>query len=276
MSSSRVVRVTLLLLFIAAIGVLAAAPRWYPRQTARQVRAELLREIWPVVLKNCTMQRFGGPNDGGYLMCANLLGDIKTAYSYGIGPADDWGCQVSQTHGVPVHQYDCFSPPEVPCPGGQPVFHDECVGARRETIDGRLFDTIPHHILLNGDAGKTLVMKIDIEGAEVPAVMATPDHLLARVDQLAMEIHGTDRSFLAMVKKLKRNFHFVHLHFNNQACASLKFRPFPSGAFQVLLVNKRIGVLDPAAPVPTLPHPLDAPDYALGGECLLTQLPVER
>jgi len=35
----------------------------------------------------------------------------------------------------------------------------------------------------------------------------------------------------------------------------------------VLLVNKRIGVLDPSKPFAVLPHPLDASDYAQGKEC---------
>jgi hypothetical protein len=35
----------------------------------------------------------------------------------------------------------------------------------------------------------------------------------------------------------------------------------------VLFVNKRIGIRDPKNTAPTLPHPLDAPDYALGGDC---------
>jgi hypothetical protein len=65
---------------------------------------------------------------------------------------------------------------------------------------------------------------------------------------------------------LKRTFHPVHLHFNNQAC-SVRYKPFPASAYQVLFVNKRIGTADRSLPRPTLPHPLDAPDYALGREC---------
>jgi hypothetical protein len=260
-----------LTILIALVIGLALAPLLAPKPTARQVREELLRELRPVALKNCTITRVGSANDGGYLMCGNLLGAVQSAYSYGIGPADDWGCEISQSLRIPVHQYDCFSPPKQGCPSGRSVFHDECVGPKTETIDSRLFDSIASQISKNRDAGKTLVMKIDVEGAELPSLTATSARVLDRIDQLAMEIHGADDDFLRLVRKLKRTFYVVHLHFNNQAC-SIRYRPMPAWAYQVLLVNKRIGVLDRGAAPPTLPHPLDAPDYALGREC---QTPIE-
>ena len=259
-------RSSALVVFVIAVAGLAMLPTLDAKPTARQVREELFDELRPVVLQNCTLERFGSANDGGYLMCGNLLGGVRSAYSYGIGPRDDWGCSISDRLGIPVHQYDCFSPPEAACANGLSVFHDECVGAKRETIESRRFDTLMSHIATNGDAGKTLVVKIDIEGAELPMLAATPDRVIDRFDQLAMEIHGTDARFLRLVKRLKRRFHLVHLHYNNQSCAS-RFRPLPAWAYQVLFVNKRIGVVDPARPVAPLPHPLDAPDFAIGGDC---------
>ena len=259
-----------LVMFIAGILALASSPLLISKPTARQLRQQLLNEVWPIVLSNCTLQRYGSANDGGYLMCGNLLGNIQSAYSYGIGPQDDWGCHISEKHGVPVHQYDCFSPPDAPCPNGRSIFHNECVGPKTEVIDARAFDSITNQIARNGDAGKTLVVKIDIEGAELQSLMATPDRILNRIDQLAMEIHGTDERFLGMVRKLKRTFHPVHIHFNNLAC-SVRYKPFPAWAYQVLFVNKRIGVPDPSRR-PALPHPLDAPEYAQGRDC---QTPLE-
>ena len=110
-------------------------------------------------------------------------------------------------------------PPDAACSGGQSVFHDECIGPRKEAMDSRIFDTLSRQVFRNGDAGKTLVVKIDVEGAELASLLATSDGVLGRIDQLAMEIHGTDGRFLELVRKLKRTFHVVHLHFNNQACS---------------------------------------------------------
>jgi hypothetical protein len=249
---------------VAEFALVGAAQRGKP--TVRQVRERLLQEVQPVTLQNCTFERFGSPNDGGYLMCANLLGNIKAAYSYGIGPKDDWGCAIAQRYDVVVHQYDCFSPPRAACSGSQSVFHDECIGPRKEAINSRIFDTLSRQVFRNGDAGKTLVVKIDVEGAELASLLATSDSMLRRIDQLAIEIHGADRQFLELVRKLKRTFYVVHLHFNNQAC-SRRHRPLPAWAYQVLFVNKRVGIRDPANPTPTLPHPLDAPDDAGAPEC---------
>ena len=254
------------LIFAAAVAALVAISMTHPRPASRELRETLLGELQPVALANCTMERIGSVNDGGYLMCANLLGGGRAVYSYGIGPADDWGCDVSQRLDVPVHQYDCFNPPASACPNGKSLFHDECVGPRAAQENGRAFDTIAHQIAKNGDAGKILIAKIDIEGAELDSLMATSDGVLALIDQLAMEIHGTDLRFLELVRKLKRTFYPAHIHFNNQACTP-RFKPFPAWAYQVLFVNKRVGVLDPVQRHPQLPHPLDAPDYAQGGDC---------
>jgi hypothetical protein len=254
-----------LMIFALVAGTLAVLPRSM-KPTAREVRTALMAELQPVTLSNCTLQRMGSPNDGGYLMCANLLGAVRSAYSYGIGPSDDWGCEVSQTYRIPVHQYDCFSPPHDACTSGLSSFHDECIAARPATIDGKPFDTLARQLARNGDAGKRLVVKIDIEGAELDSLMTAPGRLFDQMDQLAMEIHGTDARFLRLVRRLKRHFYLVHIHFNNQACG-VRYRPLPAWAYQVLFVNKRVGVLDPARPRPALPHPLDAPDYAMGHDC---------
>jgi hypothetical protein len=256
---------------LAIVGIgMAVWPGVRPKPpTAREVRRMLLTELQPVALKNCTMKRFGGAHDGGYLMCGNLLENVVSAYSYGIGTDDNWGCQISRELRVPVHEYDCFEPLQPACPGGQPIFHDECIAAETETIESRVFDTLSNQIRKNGDAGKTLVVKIDVEGAELDSLLTTPAGVLDRIDQLTMEIHGTDKRFLALVRKLKRTFHVIHLHFNNNACGE-RWYPFPAWAYQVSFVNKRIGVVDRSAPKPTLPHPLDTPDAPIGRDCQKT------
>jgi hypothetical protein len=60
-----------------------------------QIRSMLSESLQPVTLANCEMQRFGEERDGGYLLCANLLGGVRAGYSYGISGYDGWGCQVA-------------------------------------------------------------------------------------------------------------------------------------------------------------------------------------
>jgi hypothetical protein len=44
----------------------------------RKLREAILAELQPVALKNCALKRFGSANDGGYLMCENLIQPLDT------------------------------------------------------------------------------------------------------------------------------------------------------------------------------------------------------
>jgi hypothetical protein len=232
----------------------------------RQIREKLLQELRPVALKNCTMARFGSVYDGGYLMCENLIQNLGALYSYGVGPNDEFGCDVSTRYKVPVRQYDCFDPARPVCSTGTFDFHDECIAERRERAFSRNFDTLANQIAANGDAGKRLIVKIDVEGAEWEALMATPDEVLAAIDQLPMELHGVnDRRYIEVLEKLKKNFYLVNLHFNNHSCGA-ESAPLPGWAYQVLFVNKRLGELDPSQGTPPM-SPLNAPDTMRRPDC---------
>lgn len=254
----------------AAAVALLAAGAWFvkpsrePERAPRRVmtRAEFARqmlfeELRPVKVAGCGLARLGEPHDGGYLMCAGLLPGAGAAYSYGIAGYDGWGCDVSRTASVTVHQYDCFDTRPPHCPGGRTQFHAECVAATPFEEEGRVFDTLARQIARNGDEGRRLVMKMDVEGAEWDALLDAPGELLDRIDQLAIEFHGVDEDkYVLALQKLKQHFHVAHLHFNNFGCdASLA--PFPAWAYEVLFVNKRLGGIESPEP-PALPSPLDA------------------
>jgi hypothetical protein len=262
------IRITLVIILFtgAVIIVIGALVR---HAAGRKLREAILAELQPVALKNCTFKRFGSANDGGYLMCANLIEPLDAAYSYGVGSNDDWGCELSRTYHVPVYQYDCFDPARPTCNGGTFVFHNECVGNRTGYIGSHFFDTLENQIRRNGDTGRRLIIKMDIEGAEWVSLLATPDELLASIPQITMEMHGyDDPKIVEVLRKLKRNFFLVNLHFNNWSCTP-RAAPLPAWAYQTHWVNKRIGVLDPAAPVPAPMSPLNAPDSPTWPDCQL-------
>jgi len=271
MSLQRLLKwVALPVLMISALVATAWHFEVRRRTDPPAVRAALLAELQPVRLTNCTLKRFGGANDGGYLMCENLIPGVESAYSYGIGGSDAWGCDVSTQYDVAVHQYDCFDVRSVSCDGGRLVRHDACIGpeAKRDE-EWRVFDTLANQIARNGDAAKRILVKMDVEGAEWDSLLATPDEILARIDQLPMEFHGVDQQrFVTLVKKLKRTFHLVHLHFNNWAC-SPDVAPFPAVAYQVLFVNKRLGVARGSVTGPLPGRALDAPDAPTRPDCQL-------
>ena len=231
-------------------------------------RAELAEELTPVTLGNCDWIRVGSANDGGYAMCGNLLDDIKTAYSYGIGGNDDWGCQVSVTHKVPVHQYDCFHPASAPCAGGEFHTNVECVGPKKTIVEGRALDTLASQIERNGDTGKKMVLKMDIEGDEWQTILAAPDSLFDSIVEMPMELHGTDEpGVLEGIRKLKQHFYLVSVHFNNWECSD-KWKPFPNFAYQVLFVNKNAGILGEPPPGRATRESALAPDKPRAPECL--------
>lgn len=259
-------------LFVAALVVVSAgaAGAWLARdanqrkEAARRakftiqprsdlVRAYLFAELQPVKLANCELQRFGERHDGGYVLCANLLTAVRSGYSYGISGYDQWGCDVSRRLSVPVHQYDCFDLHRPACTGGKTVFHPECIAGEPATIDGRPFDTFENQFAKNGDGAARLVVKIDVERAEWDSFLRSPDDVLDRIDQLVVEFHGVkEERFIAAVLKLKQFFHVANLHFNNFSCEP-GLDPFPSWAYEVLFVNKKIGVPDPSGARSLLP-----------------------
>jgi hypothetical protein len=232
-------------------------------------REALFALLQPVALSNCELQRFGEAHDGGYLMCANLLQDVQAGYSYGISGYDQWGCDVSTRRNVPVHQYDCFNTTVPACPTGRTNFHAECVGDTSTTTDGRRFDTIANQLQKNGDAAKRIVLKIDVEGAEWRSFLSTPDETLAQIDQLAVEFHGIeDQQSIAVVERLKKFFEVAHIHYNNASCLDA-VAPFPSWAYEVLFVSKRLAVVD-SSRKPSGVHPLDARNIPFFRDCQAT------
>lgn len=254
----------MIVLGAAAGGCGRASPDTAP---GAEIRRALLSALAPVRLSNCTLKRYGDSHDGGYLMCENLMGDAEAAYSYGIDGRDQWGCDVSRQLALTVHQYDCFNLKRFQCDQGRFEFHEECIGDRATKLEGRPFDTLSSQLARNGDAGKRLIVKMDVEGSEWSALLETPDPVLASIDQLAIEFHGVnDPRFVAVVEKLKRHFYVAHFHSNNWSCDP-KLAPMTAWANEVLLVNKRVGVLDPSGASPTLPHPLDAPDGPTRPDC---------
>ena len=239
-----------------------------------QQRQALFEMLQPVALANCQLERFGEAHDGGYLMCSNLLGGVQAGYSYGIGGYDKWGCDISTKLDLTVHQYDCFNTTQPACFFGETVFHAECVGDATETVEGRVFDTVKNQFARNGDRSKRIVLKIDVEGAEWDSLLSVPDEILAQIDQMAVEFHWMedeafhwvdDDRYLRVVQRLKQLFEIAHIHFNNASCIG-DLAPFPTWAYEVLFVSKRLAVVDPSRKAGG-PHPLDAPNNPSLADC---------
>jgi hypothetical protein len=263
-----------LVLWLAGVGVVALAVAIalgghdsYLWVVNRDICTKLFAAIRPVRLSNCTLKHFGAAGDGGYLLCENLLGQARSAYSYGIDGRDEWGCDVARAYHLPVHQYDCFNPKRPVCEGVQFDFHDQCVGVGPARLDHREYDSFTNQIANNGDADKHLLVKMDVENAEWDVLAETSDQVLDNVDQLVVEFHGFRKhQGLELIAKLKRIFYIANVHFNNFAC-TWWCTPLPAVSFEVLLVNKRLGIPDPANPWAVHPNPLDTPNDPSEADC---------
>jgi hypothetical protein len=245
-----------------------------PVERRAAARRALFEVLQPVTLSNCEFERVGDPHDGGYLLCGNLVARSEVVYSYGISGSDNLGCALSARLGRPVHQYDCFNTDRPPCPGAAPVFHEECVGPTRETIEGRLFDTVGAQLARNGDAGKRLLVKMDVEGSEWGSFLTLPESVMRQIDQLVVEFHGVEEpDYAPAIARLREVFHVVNVHYNNWSC-SPDVPPLPATVFEVLFVNKDLGVVAEGAR-PDVPNPLDAPNNWMRPDCQGAGAPTE-
>jgi hypothetical protein len=256
---------------IALVLVLGVVVFLVRNIVSKNPKEQLFSELEPVKLENCSMKRFGHPNDGGYVMCANLLDRAQVAYSYGIGGRDEWGCDISSQYHLTVHQYDCFNIKRPSCPQGNFIFHEECVGDKANRIENRIYDSVESQIAGNGDLGKTLVVKMDVEGSEWDSLLSAPDPVLNAMDQFVVEFHIDDKKpdetkYLQVIRKLKKNFHIANVHFNNNSCTDA-YKPFPSWVFEILFVNKKIGKLGEGTTKQTGLNPLDTPNNTSIKDC---------
>ena len=118
----------------------------------------------------------------------------------------------------------------------------------------------------NGDAGKRVVMKMDVEGSEWASFLTMPESVMRQIDQLSVEFHGVEeKDYVTAINRLRSVFHVVNVHYNNWACAS-NVTPLPATVFEVLFVNKNLGVVEEGA-TPVFPNPLDAPNNGKLPDC---------
>lgn len=255
----------------ALFGFGCASPETPPDPVKQRAanRQALFEAIKPVKLSNCEFERVGDKHDGGYVVCKNLLSRAESIYSYGISATDNFGCSLSARLAKPVHQYDCFNVTRPACDGAAPMFHEECVGPEKATIEGRPFDTVDAHIARNGDAGKRLIVKMDVEGSEWESFLKMPESVMQQVDQLTVEFHGVEeKDYAPAINRLRKVFHVVNVHYNNWTC-SPDVKPLQATTFEVLFVNKELGVVEEGG-TPVVPNPLDAPNNWMRPDCQTT------
>lgn len=172
-------------------------------------------------------QRFGEKRDGGYVSCMDHMAhpDIRAAYSMGIEKHDLWSVHVHENFQVPIYQYDCtVSKPAAVCDHCK--FFQACLKGEdgRGGFQGKTAWTLKQAIRKSGKEhlpDRSLLMKIDIEGAEWPTLGTASTATLRKFRQLLIEFHdlgdeGRHSEFLSTMQNLqKAGFKVVHLHGND-------------------------------------------------------------
>jgi len=169
-------------------------------------------------------QRFGESYDGGYLSCMDHMekGDLRAAYSMGVSDHDKWSSDVFTKFNIPVYQYDCtVAAPAEDC--AQCHFFQACLQSELDPTAKNLTlrEAVQHTMSDGTQAPRSLLMKMDIEGAEWKILARTDLATLSNFRQLVIEFHGLQQEdrhaeYLAAMKRLQQaGFQVVHVHGNN-------------------------------------------------------------
>jgi len=174
-------------------------------------------------------KRFGEDHDGGYLSCVDHMapGDVKAAYSMGVEGHDRWSEDVHESFGVPVFQYDCtVEKAAQDCDNCK--FFQACLKGNngKGGFAGKTSWTLKEAVMKSGQKEeelppRSLLMKMDIEGAEWPTLRTSSTRTLTKFRQILMEFHdlgdeSRHEEMLNTMRKLQASgFKVVHLHGND-------------------------------------------------------------
>ncbi len=180
--------------------------------------AQLLEKLAPFESSSIPLIRVGNKADGGYVM-GDVFDKVDAAYSFGIANDVTWDKEIAE-RSIPVFMYDhtIDSLPEE-----HENFHFFKTGiCGKPNIAG--MKDIGTLIKENGHQSKNLLLKMDIEGFEYPAIQALTEEEISQFTQISMEIHDlqnllfdAEKHFLIKecLEKILRHMYCVHTHANN-------------------------------------------------------------
>jgi len=179
------------------------------------------------VCSSCnSYKRLGEAHDGGYLTCLDdLTGHVKAAYSMGVEKHDKWSDDVYNLLKVPVYQFDCtVSSPAQKCANCH--FFPACLKSKDgagviNKTNYDLGEALAETGQSNASEG-SLIMKMDIEGAEWPILAdSSVSKELRRFRQLIFEFHWLEKEekhgqyLKALTNIFAQGFRISHIHGNN-------------------------------------------------------------
>lgn len=203
--------------------------------------------------------RIGRKYDGGYVMCDDFE-QHGIAYSFGINDDVSWDLDMAQ-RGYEIYQYD-HTIDKLPIENAKfhfyrtgladSISHEDCV----KTLEEILTDN-------KHTQEENMILKMDVEGAELGCFEITPSEIIAQFDQIVLEMHGQffkehiDR-FIAIAQKISATHDVIHVHGNNNGLVYFKDHIAYPCAIEVTFV-KRIKNRTKNTEKCYLPKPFDYP-----------------
>lgn len=157
------------------------------------------------------LKRYGGHQDGGYVLSESLLNDSKYIYSYGVGNVEE--CILFDKEMALLDKniflYD----------GTIDSFwqKEERFHFKKENVNSK---NIYNHIYENKHINENnMILKIDVETHEYETLLNCDKNIFSHFNQIAIEIHGVISNFkdaaLKLFNLLNQNYYLVHIHGNN-------------------------------------------------------------
>jgi hypothetical protein len=189
-------------------------PRWV---------LDALSLLTPFDTPSLAKRRIGAETDGGYVMFDDF-DNSGPVYSFGIGDMISFDRHLADM-GKQVFMFD-HTIESLPFEHGNFHFFREGLGPADQP-EAALF-TLAHQLGRHRHDGRDdMVLKIDVEGAEIDALLATPPDTLRQFRQFVLEVHWLAQladpafagRFIAVFEKINSLFTLCHVHANN--CAQI-------------------------------------------------------
>ena len=159
-----------------------------------------------------SLTRYGKKSDGGYIVNEEYLKNINRLYSYGLADDISFENEILTNKNIIGHLYDhtIQKPTDLTSNG---LFHKEGLSLfKNESCDNFL-----NHVKQNNDIDNKILLKIDVEGAEIDYFEAINLDSFSNVIQMIVEFHSNINhlKYIKSLIKINEYFYCCHIHGNN-------------------------------------------------------------
>jgi hypothetical protein len=239
--------------------------------TDNNLLTELINKLHPVQSK-FELIRFGGDNDGGYLL-PNDLDQISCCFSPEVGDNSLFEMDLLERAKISSHLAD-FSVDSAPLYFKPKSFTKKYLG----TINDDKYITLDSWVRGADDfkCSNDFLLQMDIEGGEYTSILGVTEELLKRFRIIIIEIHNIEswgqKDFFNLVVypffcKLLKYFYVVHNHPNNYTGIVNLGGVLAPRTFELTLIRK--DRCSPLGFANHFPHPLDRPNAPKNDDLVL-------